>query len=96
MDFKGTQGKWIFNDIDFKIKGSGDIEGLTVIANVSPKMDYSRGKTTQSYNALLISKAPEMLKMLKNILYSVENSNIESDVISIQDLEELIKEATQL
>ncbi|MFZ7121770.1 MAG: hypothetical protein ACOWWH_12590 [Eubacteriaceae bacterium] len=46
-EFKGTKGEWTFDDINWKIKGTGDIEGMTVIANVSPKMDYSRGKTTQ-------------------------------------------------
>ena len=34
-----------------KIKGTGDIEGRTVIANVSTKMDYSRGHNTQCANA---------------------------------------------
>ena len=40
--FKGTPGPWVFDDLAMKIKGSGDVEGMTVIANVSPRMDYSR------------------------------------------------------
>lgn len=63
-EFKGTKGEWIFDDIDMKIKGSGDIEGRTVIANVSPKMDYSRGMTTQCANAHLIAAAPDLLDAL--------------------------------
>ena len=37
--FKGTPGPWVFDDLAMKIKGSGDVEGMTVIANVSPRMD---------------------------------------------------------
>lgn len=51
---KHTPEPWAFNDEDFKIRGTGDIEGLTVIANLSPKMDYSRGKNTQWANATRI------------------------------------------
>lgn len=35
--FKGVPGPWVFDDLSMKIKGTGDIEGMTVIANVSPK-----------------------------------------------------------
>jgi hypothetical protein len=48
---KHTATPWVFNDLEFKIKGTGDIEGRTVIANLSPKMDYSRGSGTQFANA---------------------------------------------
>lgn len=64
-EFLGTKGEWVFDEINMKIKGSGDIEGRTVIANVSPKMDFSRGMTTQCFNAKLISAAPNMAKVLK-------------------------------
>mgnify|MGYP000934282920 CR=1 FL=1 len=66
-EFKGTKGKWEFDDINMKIKGSGDIEGRTVIANVSPEMDYSRGMTTQCANAQLIAAAPELLNTLMEL-----------------------------
>jgi hypothetical protein len=91
MEFKGTKGRWIFNQEEMKIKGSGDVEGLTIIANVSPKMDFSRGKTTQSYNALLISKAPEMLEMLQSLVSS------EMTPMAIRkQAKQLIKEATEI
>jgi len=64
-EFKGTKGKWIFDELNFKVKGSGDVEGMTVIANVSPKMDYSRGSGTQYANAKLIAAAPDLLEALK-------------------------------
>jgi len=103
MEFKGTKGKWVFNETQMKIKGSGDIEGHTVIANVSPKMDFSRGMTTQKANALLISKAPEMLEMLKDIIKQANevvyvNSMGASETYFqlINQAEQLIKEATEL
>lgn len=63
-EFKGTSGDWIFHEEDFKVRGSGDIEGMTVIANLSPKMDYSRGKNTQRANGQMIAACPKMFTAL--------------------------------
>ena len=70
--FKGTPGPWVFDDLAMNIKGSGDVEDMTVIANVSPRMNYSRGMTTQCKNAVLISKAPEMLHLLNSMMLSMK------------------------
>lgn len=51
---KHTPTPWRFCEEEFKIKGTGDIEGRTVIANLSPKMDFSRGSGTQYQNAARI------------------------------------------
>ena len=51
--FKGTPGPWVFDDLAMKIKGSGDVEGMTV-------------------NAVLISKAPEMLHLLNSMMLSMK------------------------
>lgn len=59
-----TPGPWRFDDVEMKIKGSDDINFHTVIANVSPKMNYSRGMQTQTANALLIAQSPEMYELL--------------------------------
>ena len=76
-EFKGTPKPWRFDDLEFKIKGTGDIDNLTVIANVSPKMDFSRGKTTQFYNAQLIATAPELLEALQEMIELFPNENID-------------------
>ena len=72
-----TKGQWIFNELDFKVRGSGDIEGRTVIANLSPKMDYSRGKNTQYSNGKLIASAPTLLLACQNALKDIRAINIQ-------------------
>lgn len=59
-----TPGPWRFDDVEMKIKGSDDVNYHTVIANVSPKMNYSRGMRTQTANALLMTQSPEMYELL--------------------------------
>ena len=92
IEFKGTKGQWKFDSDNMKIKGTGDYEGLTVIANVSPMMNYSRGMTTQSANAKLISCAPEMLEMLESI-FRLQKDNygngMETHIALIQKANEI-------
>ncbi len=47
------------------------------------------------YNALLISKAPEMLEILNRIHYDISNRGCLNNV-GLNDIEQLIKEATEL
>jgi len=101
MEFKGTKGDWVFDEINMKIKGSGDFEGMTVIANVSPKMDYSRGMNTQIANAKLIASAPELLESLKQALSLLEEANLPDCLLETQanfcaNTFNLIQEATTL
>lgn len=90
-----TPGPWRFDQEEMKIKGTDDVNFYTVIANVSPKMDYSRGMTTQCANAKLIAAAPEMLEALI-ILESGLRKDI--DMYSIEEklsiAQKAIKKAT--
>jgi hypothetical protein len=70
---KFTPGPWAFDDLEMKIKGTGDAEGRTIIANVSPKMDFSRGMNTQCANAALIAAAPAMYKALAALEYRLKH-----------------------
>lgn len=89
MEFKGTSGKWVLN----YQSGSWLIQDLetyqdgykTALAEV---YYFNDGKDTAEANALLISKAPEMLEMLERVL--------KEGVIPHLDVAELIKEATEL
>lgn len=61
-----TLEPWVFDDLEMKIKGSGDIEGRTVIANVSSRMDYSRGMNTQCANAERIVDCVNAMEGIQN------------------------------
>lgn len=99
-EFKGTKGKWEMVNTD-KVESHLDIainsDKSDCIAWVYSESDYKNinGKA----NALLISKAPEMLEMiieLREIFdkYRVDNEQQFSKYK--QPLEKLIKEATTL
>jgi hypothetical protein len=79
MTQKHTPEPWVFNQEQMKIKGSGDYEGLTVIANVSPKMDYSRGSGTQCANAERIVKCVNACKGIENPEQFIQNAMQQAD-----------------
>ena len=87
-EFKGTKGKWAFDDTDiFSInrEESGPVEFIAINGRA-----YSSNSNWEA-NALLISKAPEMLEMLERFVHQ--------NMLSIQGEEEaiqLIKSATEL
>ncbi|AXF52381.1 MAG: hypothetical protein [Caudoviricetes sp.] len=83
MEFKGTKGKWIADaEKGTVIKSDGNRLCLLYYTNYKNKNEIP-------YNALLISKAPEMLDMLKFIKTYGANS-------LSKEIETLIKQATEL
>jgi hypothetical protein len=76
MEFKGTKGKWVLS-ID-------PLENCNIICG-----NFYIGESRNKYDALLISKAPELLEMLKDI-----KDYLGSD--KREQVEQLIKEATEL
>lgn len=83
MEFKGTKGKWVLKDTENWINlidSNGD--RITSI-------DKCDGRSP--YDALLISKAPEMLEMLRSF---VDNNML--SVVGEEMAVKLIKEATEL
>ena len=106
MEFKGTKGKWIVakanmkdtnnDELTISLDGGDKVEnGYRLIACISPlekadKFDFA--------NALLISKAPEMLEILNNIVENYKSGNEDNFIMSnlIDKSEQLIKEATEL
>lgn len=95
-EFKGTKGKWI-NKGTWVV--SDDKHSREANNTKNSKKYYGGSLICESvldeYDAKLISKSLEMLEMLKSILHAVENSNIEADVISIEDLDNLIQSCTE-
>ena len=89
MEFKGTKGKWIATT---SINGRNAVKTIdddfmfidTWNARISPKLTEEQARA----NTVLISKAPEMLEMLKIIL--------SGQFVDKSEIEQLIKEATEL
>ena len=100
MEFKGTKGKWILNWSGgnpcqnlLQIISENNIE----VCNFGDSELYypTEGKEPNEYDALLISKAPEMLEKIKEF---IENfyENKEPTISFVNELENLVKSATSL
>ena len=95
MEFKGTQGPWVvvrnthFYDVKTSMLGS-DLTVMVMLFDKNLNPDHFSDENKA--NALLISKAPEMLEMLNHILALAECGNI----VEAYKIEELIKSATQI
>jgi hypothetical protein len=93
--FKGTKGKWIRKEV---ITDNGFFQKVSVdlaesICNVTTR-DHERS----IYNALLISKAPEMLEMLVEMYEEWCETGIGQNKLDsyMSQIKQLIKEATEL
>ena len=88
MEFKGTKGRWNhFDESDLSIWG----DYMDKVCEVTDKRILGETTIETKANALIISKAPEMLEMLI-LVYK----NVQLDNISRGKLEQLIKQATEL
>ncbi len=100
-EFKGTKGTWCKNyrNGSWLIQ---DIESFTENSKgcIAEVYWFNDGNDTAEANALLISYAPEMLEALQKVLdtfYPVQDSKKESEQEEVlKQIEELIKEATEL
>lgn len=102
-NFKGTKGKWTFSteakkgayaahELDFDF-------GLDQQCNLTLWCNTETPNDEELANALLISKAPEMLEMLEKLALSLEMFNPPSKETALQwskDINKLIKSATEL
>ena len=85
MEFKGTKGKWELIKLQDKIIGVST--NLAINGNIICEMPTMKNSCKNLHaNALLISKAPEMLDMLIKC----------NAIIKTPELENLIKEATEI
>ena len=101
MDFKGTRGKWR----KFQLP-NGNMKITCDDWREFAEIEFKHWQNTEErrkqclYNALLISKAPEMLETLKCITnYAkalTEHCGIKKHITIIDIAEQLIKEATEL
>lgn len=94
MEFKGTKGKWI---IDNEEIGYNEYHQLCTPISVNGIIGFCDvyGDDEQSKaNALLISKAPEMLEMLMRAENWCASCNQNASIV--KDIQKLIKEATEI
>ena len=88
MVFKGTKGKWHIEDKQASIF---DDNGKSIVCwHGVATSTYQKDEITLKANSLLISKAPEMLEMLKYLLPTFKGTK------TFNDIEQLIKEATTI
>lgn len=98
-EFKGTKGKWNYDD--------GDNSSIDMVLDDNSTISVSRhdrygdglvgSREEMQANALLISKAPEMLEMLNKINITISiHGKIDSETELHYQLNKLIKEATEL
>jgi hypothetical protein len=89
-EFKGTKGKW---EVNPRASRNVRCNNLTV-ANCSQGQD-GENEIEEKHNALLISKAPEMLEMLNKLVERLEENDL-GRLNAVSQAKQLIKEATQL
>ncbi len=102
-EFKGTKGKWIIFREDIIIT-EAEIEDDVICI----KPNLMQSQKNWKANALLISKAPEMLEMLKYFVEAIENEeivikeNFDNDGFEncgnrlYNEFKQLIKKATEI
>ena len=86
MEFKGTKGKW-FTTVLGEVYSENQVDNEIICEVIHGKLEDTKA------NALLISKAPEMLEMLQSLLNESEDI-VHSEIK--KDIEKLIKEATEI
>ena len=99
MEFKGTKGKW---DSMYDFSKGWDGRKLFIVNDNFENLNFICEITTnndddiETGNALLISKAPEMLEMLNKVNDYLLSKGSIRDHEYIEEIEQLIKEATEL
>jgi len=100
MEFRGTKGEWITetytseNGRETTIVCNTDYNSERTDIHIRFSAIEETEKQTNRANALLISKAPEMLAMLKKVRFYAEFDSMRLDLYN--EIEQLIKEATDL
>jgi 1,4-dihydroxy-2-naphthoyl-CoA synthase len=100
MEFRGTRGKWKADtytsengrEITFVCNTEYNSERTDIHVRFSAIEETE--KETNRANALLISKSPELLEMLKKVRFYAEFDSMRLDLYN--EIEQLIKEATEL
>jgi hypothetical protein len=91
-NFKGTKGKW-------EVQGYNQVVNMYCTIADCENWQLDKTGVEQQHNALIISKAPEMLEMLEELrgIFDKYSVDFQSQFFKYKEpLEQLIKEATEL
>ena len=96
-EFKGTKGKWKIENIKspFETAINSSEYRIAAVKHYEGKNFNDPIEKEAKANALLISKAPEMLEMLQEFVLDFDNGLIDDFQITRDRFEKLIKEATE-
>jgi hypothetical protein len=98
MEFKGTKGKWYIENLNEPKEGKYPAFEIDISTEIEQNMCtiwYSELFAVEAKaNALLISKAPEMLVMLEGIVKAKEYDLLQK--YDFTQIEQLIKEVTEI
>lgn len=96
MEFKGTKGKWELKDYTIlNPNRNADKGNIFDIAQCFMGFNQHATRDECKANALLISKAPEMLEMLIRLVDRMEENDLGSQH-SVKRAKQLIEEAIKI
>jgi hypothetical protein len=101
MEFRGTKGEWVTetftseNGRETTFVCNTDYNSERTDIHIRFSAIEETEKETNRANALLISKSPEMLEMLKLLISRMEENDL-GNSYSVKKAKQLIKEATEL
>jgi hypothetical protein len=96
-EFKGTKGKWSTNKLSILDENRRVISQCYLMTFEHDKRGIQIPDTIGYFNALLISKAPEMLQDLIDIVWLIDMGATTEELHKrIEKSKQLIKEATEL
>lgn len=98
MEFKGTKGKWQVSQPDGKSITAKSDNGIGYEVVVVQGGFMSKYSKIAKANALLASKAPEMLEMLKILIQDIEEEGnyFRQTGYDIEEAKKLIESATTI
>lgn len=105
MEFKGTKGRWHFRRPMTDTLAILENDKGEQVCNFGNNYQYypTEGEEPNDYDALLISKAPELLEMHQMRIFALDNGNIafyEKYGFNVSELDDrtrkLIQQSTEL
>jgi DNA-binding protein len=91
-EFKGSIGTWSIADNNIITSDEQDICTVNIYLDAYMDNENARQEVICKANAQLISKAPQMLEMLKQVVVLFESNKLRS----VHGIKELINEATTI